>query len=257
MNARDIRQACHAIRTGECSTAADVQRQYFQHVGESTMRRTLAKNGLPGRRKRKVPVLTDDQRLSRLAWGKKTLEDWEGRDFESVVYSDESPFKLYGSDGILYCRRGVNEDLKVQNVQQKLKHGGGKVMVWGCITSRGFGRLVRVDGIMNAEKYCQILEEGLLGTLRDYNIAAESIWFQQDNDPKHTSHRAEDWFKSHSIDVLPWPSNSPDMNIIENVWWELERRYNRRPRHARNIDELFAMLQQEWNNMSKGYLDKL
>jgi hypothetical protein len=139
-----------------------------------------------------VPVFTNDQHLSQLAWGKKTLEDWEGRDFESVVYSDESPFKLYGSDGILYCCRGVNEALKVQNIQQKLKHGGGKVMVWGCITSCGFGWLVWVNGIMNAKKYCQILEEGLLEALQDYNIAAESIWFQQDNDPKHISHRVED-----------------------------------------------------------------
>ena len=33
------------------------------------------------------------------------------------------------------------------------KHGGGSVMVWECLTTNYVGDLVRIDGIMNAEKY--------------------------------------------------------------------------------------------------------
>ncbi|KAJ7114775.1 hypothetical protein C8R44DRAFT_582061, partial [Mycena epipterygia] len=66
-----------------------------------------------------------------------------------------------------------------------VKHGGGSIMVWGCLTEHGPGRLHR--GRMNAIQYCQILQEALLGTLSDYSLAPESIVFQQDGDPKHTS----------------------------------------------------------------------
>lgn len=121
------------------------------------------------------------------------------------------------------------------------------------MTSNGFGRLVRVDGNMDAVQYCRILEDGLLGTLDD----RRSIYFQQDNNPKHTSHRATTWFAKNNFDLLHWPPSSPDMNIIENVWNLLEVKYNRRGRHARNEDELFAFLQEEWSNLSQEFCDEL
>jgi hypothetical protein len=144
-----------------------------------------------------------------------------------------------------------------KNVQQQVKHGGGKVMVWGCMTSKGFGRLVWVVGNMDAVQYCQILERGLLGTLDDHNIDCRSVYFQQDNDPKHTSQHATTWFAQKGFDVLEWPPNSPDLNPIENAWNQLEVKYNRRGRQARNEDELFEMLQEEWQKLSMEYCEKL
>lgn len=38
-------------------------------------------------------------------------------------------------------------------LQPSVKHGGGSVQVWGCITTCGFGDLVLIKGIMNADKY--------------------------------------------------------------------------------------------------------
>lgn len=47
------------------------------------------------------------------------------------------------------------------------------------------------------------------------------------------------------------------MNIIENAWHNLEVNYTHRLRHALNEDELFEMLQKEWDKLSKEYCDKL
>lgn len=58
-------------------------------------------------------------------------------------------------------------------------------MVWGVVTSFGIERLVRVEGNMNAAQYERILEEGLLGTARDFGVDLSSFIFQQDNDLKH------------------------------------------------------------------------
>ena len=49
------------------------------------------------------------------------------------------------------------------------------------------------------------------------------------------------------IKILPnWPSQSPDLNPIEHLWSEFERRIRNRPKHPKIIRELEIALQDEW-----------
>ncbi|KAE9390871.1 hypothetical protein BT96DRAFT_832808, partial [Gymnopus androsaceus JB14] len=147
------------------------------------------------------------------------------------------------------------------------------VMVWGCMTSAGWGWLVLIEGTMDAELYCSVLEEGLLTTLDDLKINCSDIIFQQDNDPnisktcslettqvllmKHKSRRAMQWLSNQGFDLLPWPPNSPDQNLIENAWFELEKRVNCRARCPNNKAALWEALQEEWRNLPAELLDNL
>ena len=54
-------------------------------------------------------------------------------------------------------RRRVGERWKNKYLWPSVKHGGGSVLVCGCISASGAGDIVRIDGIMNAEKYRQVL----------------------------------------------------------------------------------------------------
>ena len=180
-----------------------------------------------------------------MAWA-KAHKHWTVENWRSVIFSDESKFNLFGSDGRRWCWRKPGEEFDERYVRKEVKHGGGNVMVWACITANGLGRIVRIEGTMDGPLYTQILNEDLIGTLNDLEINKKDIYFQQDNDPKHTSKVAQGWFKKKRLDVLDWAPSSPDMNIIEHVWDYLDRRVRTRSPLPRNCDDLWMALQEEW-----------
>jgi hypothetical protein len=99
----------------------------------------------------------------------------------------------------LIPRRRPGKEFLDQNVKKTVKHGGGSVNVWGCITPCGVRHLHCVVGNMNAGQYCKILTESLLGTLGDYEMVIGDIIFQQDNNPKHTARKTKAWFAKHHV----------------------------------------------------------
>ena len=71
-------------------------------------------------------------------------------------------------------------------------------------------------------KYHQI--QGANITLFVKKLKMKSGWLlQQVNDPKHTSKSKMDDLKRHKLRVLPGPSKSPDLKLIENLWIDLKR----------------------------------
>ena len=135
---------------------------------------------------------------------------------KSIIWSDESKFNLFYSDGKCSVWREPGKGLEKQNLQPTIKHGGLSVMVWACFSYHGKGKLVFIEDIMDAVKYCSILSDNLYESASDMGLV--DFIFQQDNDPKHTSKLAKEFFTENNIELLPWPAQSPDMNPIENLW---------------------------------------
>ena len=107
----------------------------------------------------------------------------------------------------------------------------------------GTGRLVRIEGKMNAAMYRDILEENLLQPALDLRLGQRFI-FQQDNDPKHTAKISKEWLQDNSVNILEWPSQSPDLNPIEHLWRELKMAVHRR--FPSNLMELERCCKEEW-----------
>ena len=75
------------------------------------------------------------------------------RDWERVLCSDEAPFECYGGKEHQRVRRGKYEAQHPHCVQQTVKFGGGKLMVWDCLSALGTGSLLRVKGFMDKNVY--------------------------------------------------------------------------------------------------------
>ena len=93
------------------------------------------------------------------------------------------------------------------------------------------------------------LGDGVVESFEKLEMDEGEQYFQQDNDPKHTSQKATEWFEDNDIQVLSWPAQSPDLNPIEHLWehlkWQL-RKYSNPPRGAH---ELWDRLVDEWNGI--------
>ena len=89
-------------------------------------------------------------------------------------------------------------------------------------------------------------------------------FFQQDNDPKHTSGDVQNDLKARLPKrVLPWPSYSPDLNPIENVWAVLKRNVEKRVKamvaQKQNVSQetFIALVEEEWNDLSEVLLNSI
>ena len=78
---------------------------------------------------------------------------------------------------------------------------------------------------------------------------------QQDNAPANNSILSTTWFSENGLEILEnWSANSPDINIIENVWSLLKKRVFQR--HSKNIEELWAFCQ-EFERIPLEYIQNL
>jgi transposase len=235
-----------------CKMNAKLKDKTGVSICHETVRRELKKQGIFAYSPVKRPKLNENHKISRFnlcnKWSDEPEEYWE-----KVIFSDECKFNLHNSDGKTYVWRKQGTGLETRYLKETIKHGGGFVMVWGCISSKGIGRLVFIEGIMDSPYYKRILVNNLKRSATSMGLT--DFIFQQDNDPKHTSELLREYFERQEIKLLEWPSQSPDLNPIEHVWAHMKRCLAGKSFGTR--DELKAELKSIWNSISSEFTAKL
>ena len=213
----------------------------------STVRRRAHEIGLYGRVARKKSLVNKVNRGKRIQYARTYREKLLGF-WNQVVWSDESKFNLFGSDGKVMVWRTPKEEFNPMCTVPTVKHDGRSVMCWGCFSTSGVGNLVFIDGNMPGEMYRDILEKNLLQSVKKLKMKKDWV-FQQDNDPKHRAAIVTNWLNRNKIERLVWPSFSPDMNPIEHLWDEIERRMKKE--QPKNVHELRDALTRVWERLRR------
>ena len=233
------------------SANATILRSRFRNatntnISTQTVRRRLREQNLRARRPAVRPRLTAAHRVRRLAWARQHVT-WTRDQWARVLFTDESRFTRSFHDGRNRVWRRPGERFVDVNVQEHDRYGGGSVMVWGGMSLRTRTRPERINGNLTGACY-------LKDVLRPIAVPAvralgQGAVYQDDNAPAHRARVVTDFLRNAQVTRMVWPALSPDMNPIEHLWDELDRRMRANHPPARNLDDLFQALQQEWNAM--------
>ncbi len=164
--------------------------------------------------------------------------------WDSMLWSDETKINVFGTDGFKTVWRRKGEENKEKCMVPTVKHGGGSVLMWGCMSAAGVRELHFIDGIMNSQMHCSILKEKMLPSLRALGRRA---LFHHDNDHKHTSKATVGFLKKNRVKVIQWPSMSPDLNPIEHLWGILKRQVEHHS--PSSIQSLKEVILEEWKKI--------
>lgn len=223
--------------------ATEIKKELNVPASIRTIRNRLIDNQLKARSTRKVPLLKKQHIGKRLKFAKEHIQ-WPIEKWYNILWSDESKVVLYGNRGSrLYVRRPPNTAYHPRNTFPTVKHGGFSIMVWGCFSYYGVGPVCWIKENMDADTYVSILQN----TMLPYSEEEMPIRFvfQQDNDPKHTSRKAKDWFSKNKIQVLDWPPQSPDLNPIENLWADIKEAVSKAK--PTNKEQLWHTVEEAWH----------
>uniref|UniRef100_A0A9J7YB28 Transposase n=1 Tax=Cyprinus carpio carpio TaxID=630221 RepID=A0A9J7YB28_CYPCA len=246
---RGRRALVREVKKNPKITVAELQRcsrEMGESCRKSTITAALHQSGLYGRVARRKPLLSARHMKACMEFAKKQRN--------KILWSDETKIELFGLNSKRYVWRKPGTAHHLSNTVPTVKHGGGSIMLWGCFSAAGTGRLVAIEGKMNAAKYWDILDENLLQSAQDLRLGRR-FTFQQDNDPKHTAKITKEWLHNNSVTVLEWPSQSPDLNPIEHLWRDLKMAVHQRL--PSNLTELERICKEERQRIPKSRCEKI
>jgi len=198
----------------------------------------------------KSPNLKKGHKEARLQFA-KTVMHWN-TEWKNIIFSDEKKFNLDGPDGLSYYWHDLK---KSTSPRMSRNFGGGSIMFWGAFSYSEKLPLVTVPCKMNAEGYTDVLEEVLIPYLEKNNNV--TFTFQQDNAPVHSAKFTKQWLHSKNVCQLQWPSLSPDLNPMENLWGILARKIYGNCRQFQTVNDLKSEILKCWAEIDETIVKSL
>lgn len=256
------------LESKEVRSSKDIANHFGSVFSPVTARRRLHEGGLRYKRARKIPSLTPSQRQARAKFSRKHRRlSWR-----SVMITDSKIFPLKPSKSGATLQYWGYEG---SHTYQPCSRDSRKVHVYGGVTAFGFTSLAYVTpttglpkththpktgkpyrGVCAAE-YQDVLTEMLLpegDRLFRGKGRLEKGWvLQQDGASSHTAGGTKKLLGR----LMPgrvledWPSGSPDLSWIENVWAYVDGEL--RKAEYGSVEEFKVALEKVWGEVGLKY----
>ena len=109
-------------------------------VTKRTVSNEILRNGLKSQRPKKTTLLLKQHRDARLKSVRQHKEK-ENSFRERELWTDETKIELFGNNYRNHVWRKGGEDYSLKNTVPTVKFGGGSIMIWGCFSVKGVGKI--------------------------------------------------------------------------------------------------------------------
>ena len=207
------------------------------NVSISSIHRWKEELGWTSKGTKYCQMIREGNVAKRLDWAKANIEDIN---LDDLIFTDETTVQLENHRRTTSYKKGRKPRYK-----PRPKHPT-KLHVWAGISARGRTGVCIFEGKMNAPLFKQIIEKTLVPFIKE--VYPEGCRLIQDNDPKHCSRMAQDYYADSGVDWWRTPAESPDLNPIENLWHKLKE-FIRRKAKPKSKQELLDTITAFWETV--------
>jgi len=235
---------------------AGIFRETKKVVSARQIRRDMKELGFRSYRRKKCPTRTPKDVARRRAFAKRMLSFKKCSD---IVFSDETWLCCNEKTGIVQYAKCRDDVLPLE---RKARWNVASVLVWAAI---GVGyrsplvvfpsRHTNADGDettfrLNNQLYIRRCLQKVVGDL----LKRKKV-FQQDGARAHVHKNVIRYLTNKKLDFISdWPSNSPDMNMIELLWKDLGDRVGAMCPFTE--EELIRAAHKAWQEIPQASIDR-
>ena len=126
-------------------------------------------------------------------------------------------------------------------------------MMWVCICFDSVWTLTAAEGNINSAKNIEILDKNLWPVVV-WNFEGKEYLFINDNAPVHRAHTVDNYKDQSEVTSMKWLAQSPDLNIIQNIWLYMKRELQKSAINIATKNDLLREIQSVWWNIELDYI---
>ena len=152
--------------------SVELKESLDKSVSPDTVRKSIYRAAYCDRTARKKTYVSERNRKKRIYFAQYHKNN-KNNFWDKMISSDESKYNIFGSDGRSLVSKKINEQLNLKNTHKTIEHGGGSIMVWGCMAADG--DLEIIEGKMDKTVYLNIFKDNLKKSAEKLGICSDRI----------------------------------------------------------------------------------